>query len=603
MIPVEAKSLLVQLLLEVGVFNRMRLVSGLVIGVLLFLAGTTQAMAWWNDDWKYRQAIPLSAGDYGVGTETADVPVLIRLHQGNFDFDQVKADGSDIRFVGNDDQTPIKFHIERFDPVDAIGLIWVRASRLEQIWMYYGNEQAPGAQDPKGTYDPSQILTLHFSETKGNPKDVTVYNQTPARFSGGLGLPSVIGNGLLARGRGDIFVIPAGPSVDLTNGFTFSTWIKLGIPQQDAYLASVEGPNGALQMGVNGLQPYLRLTNNAGTHALPMTSSLTAGTWHHVAGTIAPSGDMAVYLDGQPAGAASFSGNWPELKYDLALFDSAAGGHALDGEIDEVQVASVARPQSYLQVNAKGQGPEGVRLALGDIQENEGGSRSSSYMTVVAQNISVDGWAIIGLLLSFGAVCGVVFINKALAYRQMNNENRIFLHAFRNLDDPLALDGQQVEYPQSPIYRIYADGVEDIKGWMSRHTDVEKPEMCHKALNTFKTVLENAYMLENKRINSGLIVLAMGISGGPFLGLLGTVWGVMNTFAAMALSGEANLAAIAPGIASALATTVFGLVVAIPALFAYNYLASNVKSMVTDLGMFVDQFSNMADHTYGKEEL
>jgi biopolymer transport protein ExbB len=74
----------------------------------------------------------------------------------------------------------------------------------------------------------------------------------------------------------------------------------------------------------------------------------------------------------------------------------------------------------------------------------------------------------------------------------------------------------------------------------------------------------------------------------------------MNTFAAMAEAGEANIMAIAPGVASALSTTVFGLIVAIPALFGYNYLASKIKNMTAEMSVFVDQFALKADEAHGE---
>ena len=86
-------------------------------------------------------------------------------------------------------------------------------------------------------------------------------------------------------------------------------------------------------------------------------------------------------------------------------------------------------------------------------------------------------------------------------------------------------------------------------------------------------------MLESRQMGAGLVVLTLGISGGPFLGLFGTVWGVMNTFAGMAEAGQANLAAIAPGVASALACTLCGLLVAIPALFSYSFLTQRIKDI------------------------
>ncbi len=97
-------------------------------------------------------------------------------------------------------------------------------------------------------------------------------------------------------------------------------------------------------------------------------------------------------------------------------------------------------------------------------------------------------------------------------------------------------------------------------------------------------------MRENQKLNSLMVLLTIAISGGPFLGLLGTVVGVMITFAAIAATGDVNVAAIAPGIAAALVATVAGLAVAIPALFGYNYIGSMIKNTTADMHIFVDEF-------------
>ena len=96
-----------------------------------------------------------------------------------------------------------------------------------------------------------------------------------------------------------------------------------------------------------------------------------------------------------------------------------------------------------------------------------------------------------------------------------------------------------------------------------------------------------------------MVMLTIAISGGPFLGLLGTVVGVMITFAAIAAAGDVNVNAIAPGIAAALLATVDGLAVAIPALFGYNYLASRIKNISADMQIFVDEFVTRLAETYG----
>ena len=129
--------------------------------------------------------------------------------------------------------------------------------------------------------------------------------------------------------------------------------------------------------------------------------------------------------------------------------------------------------------------------------------------------------------------------------------------------------------------------------------DLHAERPSSQTLKTLRTELDKRYIQETQRLNGNLTVLTMAISGGPFLGLLGTVWGVMNTFAAMAEAGEANIMAIAPGVASALSTTVVGLVVAIPALFAYNFLTTQIRDITADLAVFVDEFAVKAENGFG----
>ena len=111
-----------------------------------------------------------------------------------------------------------------------------------------------------------------------------------------------------------------------------------------------------------------------------------------------------------------------------------------------------------------------------------------------------------------------------------------------------------------------------------------------QAVNAIRATMDGALVRELQKLNSQMVLLTIAISGGPFLGLLGTVVGVMITFAAIAASGDVNVNAIAPGIAAALVATVAGLAVAIPALFGYNYLGSRIKEISADMHVFVDEF-------------
>jgi biopolymer transport protein ExbB len=109
-------------------------------------------------------------------------------------------------------------------------------------------------------------------------------------------------------------------------------------------------------------------------------------------------------------------------------------------------------------------------------------------------------------------------------------------------------------------------------------------------MHAIRATLDGGLTREVQRLNSNLVFLTIGIAGGPYLGLLGTVIGVMITFAVIAKSGAVEVNSIAPGIAGALLATVAGLAVAIPALFAYSYISSRIKDAVSEMQIFIDEF-------------
>ena len=103
-------------------------------------------------------------------------------------------------------------------------------------------------------------------------------------------------------------------------------------------------------------------------------------------------------------------------------------------------------------------------------------------------------------------------------------------------------------------------------------------------------------------MESGLIFLAIAVSGAPFLGLLGTVWGVMSAFGGVAQQGVATLAAMAPGVAAALITTVAGLLVAIPSMFGYNWLVHNLRVFTVGLDNFAQELVSKMESEFLEEE-
>jgi biopolymer transport protein ExbB len=130
--------------------------------------------------------------------------------------------------------------------------------------------------------------------------------------------------------------------------------------------------------------------------------------------------------------------------------------------------------------------------------------------------------------------------------------------------------------------------VEEIRHRMDKNTG--QRVLSAQSIQAIRATLDAVMVRESQKLNKLMVFLTIAISGGPFLGLLGTVVGVMITFAAIAAAGDVNVNAIAPGIAAALLATVAGLAVAIPALFGYNYLISRIKEATSDMHVFADEF-------------
>ncbi len=568
---------------------------------VLLLYGFTSAAAeqdWWNEDWQYRKKIVINTTTSGadIKENLVEVPVLIRLHTGNFDFTSAQPEGEDIRFVSSDGAKLLKHHIERYDMIDEMALLWVKLPRLsaqtdqEYIWIYYGNKDAMGGQDAKSTFDDSQAAVFHLSEIEGTPQDVSAANQSVSFFSGGLGLPAVIGGGAAFNGAGDRMQIANAPSLNFSNGFTFAAWVRINQLQQDGYLFHAFAETGEIAVAIDGSKIYGRVAaTNDQIFETDRSTDLALGQWHHVMITAAANQRLTLYLDGLEMFFVNIQGSFPEFKTDYMIGSAVDGGHGYAGDLDEVRLSTTVRPVAWARAAFASQGPDGLLFSFGEAQAGGGGGLPVFYLGTIMKNITIDGWLVIGLLILLMIVSWIIFLSKAYFLWNADKENHEFTNAFKKMDNPVAAYDPEngTEYEYSNLYSVYATGCNKVIEARNngRSGDTEG------VFKSFKTALEEGFINESKRLNGYLVFLTMAISGGPFLGLLGTVWGVMNTFAAMAEAGEANIMAIAPGVASALSTTVFGLIVAIPALFAYNFLTSRIKTITADLTVFVDQLT------------
>jgi len=189
-------------------------------------------------------------------------------------------------------------------------------------------------------------------------------------------------------------------------------------------------------------------------------------------------------------------------------------------------------------------------------------------------------------------------IKKAKLVSMTDKDTALFIKRFQNAgNDLLSLD-QGANYDNSTLFRLYKAGLREIT---KRQQPGEKLALSGAAMDAIKAAIDADLVRETQKQNAGMVLLTIAISGGPFLGLLGTVVGVMITFAAIAAAGDVNVNAIAPGIAAALLATVAGLAVAIPALFGYNYLASRIKNITIAMQIFVDEYVTRTAELYGKQ--
>jgi biopolymer transport protein ExbB len=312
---------------------------------------------------------------------------------------------------------------------------------------------------------------------------------------------------------------------------------------------------------------------------------------------------LAVYVDGREV--AALDSATPALAGDIVLGAAVAGGNFFSGEIDEVQISGIARSADWIRIAAKGEGLD-ARLAIPGEDAQSGGS--TSYVGTILRAVTVDGWVVIVLLVFMAGVSWWVMVNKIALLRVILQDNRRFVQIFQKLTRDASAKEQEGKdngdipplfesslyrahenYKNSPIYQIYHVGVQEVRHRLGR-AETQDGILTPQAIEGVRVSLDAALVRESQDINKMLVFLTIAISGGPFLGLLGTVIGVMITFAAIAASGDVNINAIAPGIAAALVATVAGLLVAIPALFGYNYIVTQIKDVSADMQVFIDEF-------------
>jgi biopolymer transport protein ExbB len=341
--------------------------------------------------------------------------------------------------------------------------------------------------------------------------------------------------------------------------------------------------------------------------------------WHHVSLT-ASVGKLTLYLDGVEG--SSVSAKIPEISGQIIFGADINGNFPFKGVMDEIQYSNIVRSADYIKLQVSNQGIENKLLHLSEVEQLGNAGGSESHFAFVMKKLTFDAKVVIVFLMLMSAVSWIVMFMKWFYLRRVARDNKKFLKAYYALgtDDPAMLDrndsaddseledspiaqamfGSHDHFQSSPIYHMYHRGIGEVKARVGLSVGARAAGINDQSAAAIRAALDADMVRGSQKLNSKMVLLTIAISGGPFIGLLGTVIGVMITFAEMASTGDVNIASIAPGMAAALMATIAGLWVAIPALFGYNYLGSNIKNITADMHVFTDEFVTRVAEYYGK---
>ncbi|HEY1787524.1 MAG TPA: MotA/TolQ/ExbB proton channel family protein [Verrucomicrobiae bacterium] len=232
-----------------------------------------------------------------------------------------------------------------------------------------------------------------------------------------------------------------------------------------------------------------------------------------------------------------------------------------------------------------------------------GAVSGQSDLPYVWKQATPEAKAIIVFLIFFSIIAWSVIGYKVVQMRRAKRLNFYFNEEFRAQKAVMDIFDRKLQVEGCPLYAVYETGCTQLDARLKGPGgERRKQSVSLKNMEHIKRALENVVAQESLKLESGLIWLSVAATGAPFIGLLGTVWGVMSAFAGIAQAGSATLAAMAPGVAAALITTVAGLLVAIPSMFGYNWLVHNLRTFTVGLDNFAQDLVSRMETEYLVDE-
>ena len=207
------------------------------------------------------------------------------------------------------------------------------------------------------------------------------------------------------------------------------------------------------------------------------------------------------------------------------------------------------------------------------------------------------------MLLAFSVASWAIIFTKRRQVRHAERESERFIDIFWDAKNLTAINTASLDLKASPVAQVFRAGYQELVRITRAKREAGPGDEMSTDLGGVENVeraMKRAASQEITKLESSLTFLATTASAAPFVGLFGTVWGIMNAFRGLSVTQSSSIQAVAPGISEALIATAIGLAAAIPAVMAYNYFADRVRVLGAEMENFASEFLNIAERHFLK---
>ena len=232
-----------------------------------------------------------------------------------------------------------------------------------------------------------------------------------------------------------------------------------------------------------------------------------------------------------------------------------------------------------------------------NVQNLSGNMQGGLWNMILGAGIVVK--LVLIVLLVFSVLSWAIIIYKYRILKKMEKESGAFLEFFWHKKQFATIFAAAANYRFTPLARLFAAGYNELP--QARTQKKENIQFSIGETDGIQRALKKAMSNEISRMEKAVSFLATTGNTAPFIGLFGTVWGIMNSFSGIGMKGSASLAVVAPGISEALIATAIGLTAAIPAVVAYNHFVTRINRMAIEMENFAGDFLNIVERELARE--